>query len=124
MTEEQKNVVLAAVREASERWKIAFNSGDAAGCASQYEADAVMKADPFGEFQGTDAIQAFWQRLVKDGFAEVEYVDAEIEVIDESSAVLKSGWKMNNAQGVIHRELWVLQPDGSAKLREDHFEAK
>ena len=123
MTEQQKNVVLAAVREASERWKTAFNSGDAAGCTSQYEEDAVMKAEPFGVFQGVDDIQAFWQKLVNDGFAEVEYVDPEIEVIDQSSAVLKSGWKMNSAKGVIHRELWVLQADGSAKLREDHFEA-
>ena len=30
---------------------------------------------------------------------------------------------MNKAHGVIHRELWVLQEDGSAKLREDNFEA-
>ena len=31
--------------------------------------------------------------------------------------------KMNKAQGVIHKELWVLQSDGTAKLREDDFEA-
>lgn len=124
MTEKEESVVLTAVRGASERWKSAFNAGDAAGCASQYEADAVMKAEPFGEFQGTEAIQAFWQKLIEDGFAEVEYIDPEIEVVDEGSAVLKSGWKMNNAKGVIHRELWVIQPDGSAKLREDHFEAQ
>ncbi len=30
---------------------------------------------------------------------------------------------MNKASGVIHKELWVLQPDGTAKLREDYFEA-
>ena len=29
---------------------------------------------------------------------------------------------MNKASGVIHKELWVIQEDGSAKLREDHFE--
>ncbi|MEM8955449.1 MAG: nuclear transport factor 2 family protein [Verrucomicrobiota bacterium] len=124
MTEEEKGKVLVAVEAASERWKKAFNSGDAAGCALQYEADAVMKAEPFGEYQGQEAIQAFWQKLVDDGFAEVEYIDPEIEVVDASSAVLKSGWKMNNAKGVIHRELWVLQDDGSAKLREDHFAAQ
>jgi len=124
MNDEQKNVVLLAVKDASERWKHAFNTGDAAGCAAQYEVNAVMKAEPFGEFKGTEAIQAFWQKLVDDGFTDVEYLDPEIEVIDESSALLKSGWKMNNAKGVIHRELWVLQADGSAKLREDHFEAQ
>jgi len=124
MSEEQKSVVLAAVEEGSKRWKAAFNAGDAAGCAAQYEAEAVMKAEPFGEFQGTEAIQAFWQKLVDDGFSEIEYLDPEIEVVDEQSAVLKSGWKMNNAKGIIHRELWVIQADGSAKLREDHFEAQ
>ena len=27
---------------------------------------------------------------------------------------------MNKARGVIHQELWVLQEDGTAKLREDN----
>ena len=116
--------VLDAVKEASERWKNAFNSGDAAGCVAQYESNATMQAEPFGTFEGTEAIQAFWQKLVDDGFSDVEYLEPKIEVVDDSSAVLTSGWKMNNAQGVIHRELWVLQEDGTAKLREDHFEAK
>jgi len=31
---------------------------------------------------------------------------------------------MNNASGVVHKELWVLQADGNAKLREDDFEAQ
>jgi len=30
---------------------------------------------------------------------------------------------MNKTAGVIHKELWVLQADGSAKLRDDDFEA-
>jgi hypothetical protein len=30
---------------------------------------------------------------------------------------------MNKASGVIHKEMWVLQQDGSVKLSEDHFEA-
>lgn len=123
MNDEQKQIVLDAVKEASARWQNAFNSGDAAGCANQYEPSAVMKAEPFGTFEGTEAIQAFWQKLIEDGFADVAYLNPEIEVVDEESALLKSGWKMNNAKGVIHRELWALQADGSAKLREDHFEA-
>ncbi len=123
MNDEQKQIVINAVKEASARWQNAFNTGDAVGCASQYERTAVMRAEPFGNFEGTEAIQAFWQQLIKDGFADVQYLDPKIEVIDEESAVLKSGWKMNQAKGVIHRELWVLQADGSAKLREDHFES-
>lgn len=115
--------VIAAVEAASERWKAAFNSGDAVGCAAQYEHDAVMHARPFGTFNGTEQIQSFWQQLINDGYGDVDYIEPDIEVVDEHSAVLVSGWKMNKAGGVIHRELWVLQSDGTAKLREDDFEA-
>ena len=124
MTNEQKEDVLDAVRKASSAWKSAFNSGDASGCADQYEKNAVMHAKPFGTFTGTTEIQSFWQQLINDGFSNVDYIDPKIEVIDETSAILISGWKMNKAQGVIHKELWVLQENGLAKLREDDFEAK
>ncbi len=122
-TELQKTAVLNAVEKASSQWVSAFNSGDAAGCASQYEKAAVMQARPFGTFSGTAEIQGFWQKLIDDGFSDVEYLDPQIDVIDETSAILTSGWKMNNASGVIHKELWVIQQDGAAKLREDDFEA-
>ena len=124
ITEDKKQIVLSALKEASEKWKAAFNMGNAEGCASQYESDAVMTAKPFGTFNGTEEIKAFWQKLIDDGFAEVDYINPEIEVIDESSAVLSSGWKMNKAKGVITKELWVLQSDGTAKLRIDEFEVQ
>ncbi len=122
LTEEQKAGMLDALKKASDAWKSAFNSGNAAACATQYEATAVMHARPFGTYTGTEQIQAFWQKLIDDGFTDVDYIDPKIDVIDASSAVLSSGWKMNNASGVIHKELWVLQSDGSVKLREDDFE--
>jgi ketosteroid isomerase-like protein len=120
---EQKNAVSNAVEKASTQWKSAFNSGDAEGCATQYEKTAVMHARPFGTFTGTSEIQGFWQKLIDDGFTNVEYIDPKIEVIDKKSALLTSGWKMNKASGVIHKELWVIQEDGTVKLREDDFEA-
>ena len=124
MTEESKSTVLDAVNTASTKWKYAFNSGDAVGCAAQYEEAAVMNAKPFGTFTGTAEIQAFWQKLIDDGFSDVDYIEPKIEVNGATSAVLTSGWKMNNAAGVITKELWVLQPDGTAKLREDDFEVQ
>ncbi|NEP10047.1 MAG: isochorismatase [Symploca sp. SIO2C1] len=120
---EQQAAVLDATKRASEQWQLAFNSGDAAGCAAQYEANAVMQAKPFGTFTGTTEIQAFWQKLIDDGFADVEYLGTSIKVVDETRAILTANWKMNKAHGVIHQELWVLQEDGTAKLREDDFEA-
>ena len=59
-----------------------------------------------------------------DGLSDVNYINPEIEVIDESRAVLSSGWQMNKAKGVITKELWVLQHDGTMKLRIDEFEAQ
>ena len=123
-TEKSESAVLDAVNAASARWKHAFNSGNAAGCAEQYEDDAVMKATPFGTFTGHAEIRAFWQKLIDDGFSDVDYINPKIEVIDATAAVLTSDWKMNKAFGVITKELWILQPDGTAKLREDDFEAQ
>ena len=112
-----------AIVAASERWKISFNAGDAAACADCYEDDAVMVATPFGEYSGRTEIEAFWAKLIGDGYKNVVYLDTRIEAIDERSGVLTARWLMNAARGVITRELWVLQPDGTARLREDHFEA-
>lgn len=123
-TDEQKVNLVHAVEAASESWKSAFNSGNAADCANHYEQNATMHARPFGTFTGTTEIRDFWQKLIDDGFSDVDYIDPKIEVIDDNTAVLTSGWKMNKAAGVIHKELWVLQSDGTAKLREDDFEAR
>lgn len=82
-----------------------------------------MVATPFGTFVGRAEIEAFWRNLIDGGFADVQYVDPKIEAIDDRSALLTSKWKMNKAHGVITRELWVLQADPTALLREDHFEA-
>eukprot|EP00917_Polyrhabdina_sp_WS-2016_P023459 GHVP01050841.1.p1 GENE.GHVP01050841.1~~GHVP01050841.1.p1 ORF type:complete len:125 (+),score=31.41 GHVP01050841.1:211-585(+) len=109
---------------ASAKWANAFNTGDAAGCAAQYLSSAVMTAKPFGTFTGTEEIRGFWQKLVDDGFSSVEYVQpTKFEVqADNKSVILSSNWKMNKASGVITKELWVLQADGSMKLAEDNFE--
>lgn len=123
LNKEQIATVENAVLIGSTAWKKAFNSGDAGGCAAQYETTAVMNAKPFGTFTGSAAIQEFWQKLIDDGFTDVEYLEPKIKVLNETSAILTSGWKMNKAQGLIHRELWVLQKDGTAKLRNDDFEA-
>ena len=123
LSHETKERVLAAVKLASTRWQTAFNSGSAEGAAAQYEVDALMVAKPFGEYRGRDQIQAFWQDLIEKGLSDVTYIEPKITVVSENAALLASGWKMNAAHGVITKELWVLQPDGKALLREDHFEA-
>lgn len=114
--------LIEAVKLASDLWKKGFNTQDAALCAAQYTANAPMLARPFGKFVGTEAIQAFWQNLIDQGYRDVEYIDPKFDVIDEKSVLLTTAWKMNKAHGVVHKELWVLQDDGCAKLVDDEFE--
>ena len=98
------------------------NSGDAAGAASAYEDDAVMTALPFGRFVGKPAIEAFWVDIISKGLSDVKYIEPKIEVISDQAAIISSKWSMNAAHGLITKELWVLQDDGTAKLRIDNFE--
>ncbi|WP_350336094.1 YybH family protein [Coralliovum pocilloporae] len=118
------DVLKAAVEKASNGWKEAFNAGNAEGCASFYETDATMTAQPFGTFTGREAIQAFWQQIIDGGYADVCYSDIECVQVDDQSVRLSASWTMNKAGGVITNELWVLQADGSMQLRIDEFEAR
>jgi len=83
-----------------------------------------MIAKPFGEFVGREAILAFWQEIIAGGFADVAYTSPRFTEVGAKSVVLTSDWTLNKAHGVITRELWVAQDDGTMKPREDHFEAK
>lgn len=120
MTKEQ--ALLDVVYQASQRWKDGFNSQNAKACADQYEVTATMHARPFGEFIGREQIETFWQGLMEQGFDNVGYIEQQLEVIDEKTVQLSSKWQMNKAYGVIHKELWVLQADGCARLSHDDFE--
>ncbi|RXJ71539.1 isochorismatase [Veronia nyctiphanis] len=122
MSDADKKRVTEAVLKASEGWKSAFNRGDAAGAANQYEEGAVMTAMPFGIFIGKVSIQAFWTNIIGQGFDDVKYMGTKLEVVSGDAAIVSASWEMNNAYGIITKELWVLQKDGSAKLRVDDFE--
>jgi ketosteroid isomerase-like protein len=122
LNKKDENKLLQAVKLSSDKWQSAFNCGDFSTCAEQYEENAVMNVEPFGQYNGKEAIKEFWQKLVNDGFSDVEYLKPNIEIINETSAILTSGWKMNKAAGTISKELWILQNDGTVKLREDNFE--
>ncbi len=111
-----------AVATASKAWRDAFNAGDAAGAAAFYEEDAVMVVKPFGTFEGREAIEDFWAGIISKGFDDVVYSKTVTTVLDQTSARIAADWKMNKAHGIITNELWVLQPDGRALLREDYFE--
>ncbi len=116
--------VLDILKVGSEAWATAFNRQDAKGCAEQYAEDCVMVAKPFGQFKGREEIEALWQNIIDQGFNDVKYVEPEWEKVDDKSYILTSKWTMNKAYGVVHRELWTLQEDGTAKLTYDEFEVQ
>ncbi len=122
MRAENEMKVQMAVAAGSKAWKDAFNAGDAAAAAALYEEDAVMIVKPIGTFKGRKEILAFWTDIVSKGFDDVVYINTVTTILDDQSASVSAGWKMNKAKGVITNEHWVVQPDGRALMREDHFE--
>lgn len=113
---------LELCQQGIDAWKAAFNQQDAAGCAARYMEEAEMEARPFGTFKGRAAIQAFWQGIIDQGFADVAYTDVQWEQVADGGYLLSSKWTMNKAFGVVHREHWVVDQDGEARLAHDIFE--
>ncbi|KAB0290006.1 nuclear transport factor 2 family protein [Vibrio fortis] len=118
------NQVLEACKKGIAAWQTAFNNQDAQGCAAQYNEDCVMHARPFGTFEGREAIQAFWQGIIDQGFKDVDYTDVKWEEHQDGGYILTSSWTMNKAFGVVHREHWVVEADGNARLISDDFEVQ
>ncbi|CAK6715670.1 conserved hypothetical protein [Vibrio harveyi] len=114
--------VLERAQAGISAWQIAFNNQDAAGCVAQYAEDAIMVAKPFGTFEGREAIQAFWQNIMDQGFNSVDYTNTKWEQDSEQGYILTSDWTMNKAFGVVHKELWEIQADGLSRLTYDEFE--
>ncbi|KXF82631.1 nuclear transport factor 2 family protein [Enterovibrio coralii] len=114
--------VLAACMEGIDNWKKAFNAQDAKGCAEQYTEGCIMHARPFGTFERRAAIEEFWQGIIDQGFEDVSYTDVSWESIGSDGYILSAKWTMNKAFGVIHREHWVVDSDGKARLVSDDFE--
>ena len=118
------NQVLEACKKGIAAWQTAFNNQDAQGCAAQYNEDCVMHARPFGTFEGREAIQAFWQGIIDQGFKDVDYTDVKWEEHQDGGYILTSSWTMNKAFGVVHREHWLVEADGNARLISDDFEVQ
>ncbi|MDO6612028.1 nuclear transport factor 2 family protein [Shewanella sp. 1_MG-2023] len=118
------NSILAACKKGIAAWQVAFNHQDAKACAAQYQQNCIMTARPFGVFEGREAIEAFWQGIMDQGFNQVDYTQVTWEAEGESGYILTSQWTMNKAFGVVHRELWVVEADGRARLASDEFEVQ
>ncbi|NRA85198.1 MAG: nuclear transport factor 2 family protein [Gammaproteobacteria bacterium] len=114
--------ILALCKEGISAWQKAFNNQDAAGCAAQYTEDCIMEAKPLGVFKGREQILGCWQNIIDQGFANVEYSNVKWEAAEDGGYILTSNWEMNKAFGVVHREHWIVEQDGKARLKSDSFE--
>lgn len=118
------NKILEACKAGIAMWQDAFNRQNAEGCADQYNEQCIMHARPFGTFKGKESIQAFWQEIIDQGFAEVNYTEVKWTPINDDGYILTSNWTMNKGFGVVHREHWVVETDGKARLISDDFEVQ
>ena len=116
------NNILALCKEGISAWQKAFNNQDAAGCAAQYTEDCIMQAKPLGVFKGREEILGCWKNIIAQGFSYVEYSNVNWEADENGGYILTAEWKMNKAFGVVHREHWVVEADGKARLKSDSFE--
>ncbi len=114
--------LLDTCKQGIDTWQAAFNQQDAAGCAGQYTEDSIMQARPFGAFTGRTEIQAFWQGIIDQGYCDVQYTDVKWQPAEGQGYILTSSWTMNKAFGVVHKEHWIVETDGKARLISDDFE--
>lgn len=114
--------ILDLCKEGISAWQKAFNNQDAAGCAAQYTEDCIMEAKPLGVFKGRQEILGCWKNIIDQGFANVEYSNVKWEAAEDGGYILTSSWEMNKAFGVVHREHWIVEQDGKARLKSDSFE--
>ncbi|WP_207819189.1 hypothetical protein [Parashewanella curva] len=74
---------------------------------------------------GREEIQTFWQNIIDQGFKDVDYTEVKWTPEENGNGfILTSSWTMNKAYGVVHREHWVIDTDGKARLASDKFEVQ
>lgn len=116
--------VLAEVLTASKQWIKHFNQGDVDYCIAGYLPDAVVQAEPMGEFVGKKNIDDFWRPFVQSGAKDLQYTDIWLKQIDNGTVHLGANWSMNVGKGVITLEEWVKNDAGVWKLSQDCFEVQ
>ena len=114
--------MLTLCKQGLNAWQQAFNKQDAAGCAALYSEDCIMEAKPLGTFTGRAEILECWKNIIEQGFSDVVYSDVNWQPAQDGGFILTSSWEMNKAFGVVHREHWLVEQDGKARLQSDSFE--
>jgi uncharacterized protein (TIGR02246 family) len=115
------------VEAGEKRWLEAFNGGDAAGVAQQYEADARLMAPNAPIQQGQAAIEAFVKEFVATeaqlSFALLtihETPDLSVAVGTYVMTIPVPGGEPQQDEGKFV-EVWRRQADGSWKIADDIF---
>ena len=116
--------VLAEVLAASKQWVKHFNHGDIDYCVSGYMPDAILQANPMGEYVGKDNIDNFWRPFIQSGATDLHYKDMWLKQVGDEKVHLGANWSMNVGKGIIILEEWVKNDAGVWKLSQDFFEVQ
>ncbi len=112
----------SGIAEVNGKWMASFNSGDGAGIAMLYTADAVLLPPGSEPVKGSEAIGAFWQGSFTESGASIELKQVELET-NQNSAIEVGSYVITGADGghADHGKyiVWWKKVDGSWKLYRD-----
>ncbi len=76
----------AGIATSSTAFEATFNSGDAAGLAALYTADAALLPPDMAQIDGREGIQALWQSFMDAGISDIDVTTVELEVHGTSAS--------------------------------------
>jgi uncharacterized protein (TIGR02246 family) len=119
------------IEAANSQFVGAFTRGDAAAIAKLYTADAQLLPANSDFVRGTDAIRAFWQKVIDMGLGGASLETIEVEAHGSTAIevgryrLLASGdtvdtgkyivvWKNDGGTWKLHRDIWTTSQPAAA----------
>lgn len=120
------------IEAANSQFVGAFKRGDATAIASLYTADAQLLPANSDFVRGTDAIRAFWQKVIDMGLGGASLETIEVEAHGSTAIevgryrLLASGdtavdtgkyivvWKDDGGTWKLHRDIWTTSQPAAA----------
>lgn len=116
----------AGIAASSIVFETTFNSGDAAGLAAIYTADAALLPPDMAQIDGREGIQALWQSFMDAGVSDIDVTTVELEVHGNSASEVGTytltapdGEGGRVTAGGKYIILWQLDEDGVWRLHRD-----
>jgi uncharacterized protein (TIGR02246 family) len=120
------------IEAANSQFVSAFKGGDAAAISKLYTADAQLLPANSDFVRGTDAIRAFWQKVIEMGLAGASLETVEVEahgntaievgryrLLGPGDTVADAGkyivvWKNDGGTWKLHRDIWTTSQPAAA----------